>query len=131
MDHKIDTRDEDDIRALIATWLTETHAGNVDAVLDLIAPDAVFLIAGQPPMVGRDAFADGLRKVLQDNVIDSNSIVDEVTVSGDMAYSRSRLEVTITSKHGQTPMRRSGHTLSVYRKEGGKWRLVRDANMLA
>ena len=131
MDHKIDTKDEDDIRALIATWLTETRAGNVDAVLDLIAPDAVFLIAGKPPMVGRDAFADGLRKVLQDNVIDSNSIVDEVTVSGDMAYSRSRLEVTITSKHGQTPMRRSGHTLSVYRKEGGKWRLIRDANMLA
>lgn len=127
----MDHGDEDAIRSLIATWLSETRAGNVDAVLELIAPDAVFLIAGQPPMVGRDAFAGGLRKVLADHAIDSNSIVDEVMVSGDLAFSRSRLEVTITSKHGQTPMRRSGHTLSVFKKEGGKWRLIRDANMLA
>lgn len=123
--------DEQAIRTLIATWLSETRAGNVDAVLELMAPDAIFLIAGQPPMVGREVFADNLRKVLSDNAIDSNSIVDEVVVAGDIAYSRSRLEVTISSKHGQTPMRRSGHTLSVYRKSEGKWRLIRDANMLA
>ncbi len=127
MDHS----DEDAIRALIATWLSETRAGNVDAVLELIDPEAVFLIAGQPPMVGRAAFADSLRMVLADHAIDSNSIVDEVMVSGELAFSRSRLEVTITSRHGQTPMRRSGHTLSVFKKEGGKWRLIRDANMLA
>ena len=123
--------DEQAIRTLIATWLSETRAGNVDAVLELMAPDAIFLIAGQPPMVGREVFADNLRKVLSDNAIDSNSIVDEVVVAGDIAYSRSRLEVTISSKHGQTPMRRSGHTLSVYRKSEGEWRLIRDANMLA
>ncbi|HEU5436316.1 MAG TPA: SgcJ/EcaC family oxidoreductase [Telluria sp.] len=123
--------DEQAIRTLIATWLSETRAGNVDAVLELMAPDAIFLIAGQPPMVGREVFADNLRKVLSDNAIDSNSIVDEVVVAGDIAYSRSRLEVTISSQHGQTPMRRSGHTLSVYRKSEGKWRLIRDANMLA
>ena len=123
--------DETAIRQLIAAWLRETRAGNVEAVLELIAPDAIFLVAGQPPMEGRDAFAASLRTVLHDNVIDSNSIVDEVIVAGDYAFSRSRLEVTITSKHGQTPMRRSGHTLSVFNKDGGRWRLVRDANMLA
>jgi uncharacterized protein (TIGR02246 family) len=127
----MDNKDENAIRALIAAWLTETRAGNVEAVLELMAPDAVFLVAGQPPLVGRDAFAARLRTVLNDNAIDSTSIVDEVAVSGDLAYSRSRLEVTIISKHGQTPMRRSGHTLSVFRKEGGQWRLIRDANMLA
>ena len=43
---------------------------------------------------------------------------------------RTRLEVTVTSKHGGTPMRRSGHTLSIFRKSDGKWLLTRDANML-
>jgi hypothetical protein len=28
-------------------------------------------------------------------------------------------------------MTRAGHTLSILRKEGGKWLLTRDANMLA
>lgn len=127
----MDSTDENAIRELIANWLRETRAGNVEAVLELIAADAVFLVAGHPPMEGREAFADSLRHLLSDFAIESNSIVDEVTVAGDFAYSRSRLEVTIISKHGKTPMRRSGHTLSVFRKDQDKWRLLRDANMLA
>lgn len=122
--------DEQQVRDLIAAWLRETKAGNVDAVLDLMAPDVVFLVAGQPPMVGKDAFAASLRAVLGEHAIDSHSIVDEVAVAGDMAYSRTRLEVTVTSKHGGTPMRRSGHTLSIFRKIDGRWLLTRDANML-
>lgn len=123
--------DQDAIRAVIDSWLRDTRAGNVDAVLELMAPDAIFLVAGQPPMVGRDAFATQLRAVLRDHAIDSHSSIEEVVVAGDLAYSRTRLEVVITSKHGATPMRRSGHTLSVFRKgDDGRWRLTRDANLL-
>jgi uncharacterized protein (TIGR02246 family) len=122
--------DEQQIRDLIASWLRETRAGNVDAVLALMAPDVVFLVAGQPPMVGKDAFASSLRTVLGEHTIDSHSLIDEVAVAGDMAYSRTRLEVTITPRQGGTPMRRSGHTLSIFRKSGGTWLLTRDANML-
>lgn len=123
--------DEQAIRALVATWLSATRDGDVNAVLDLMAPDVVFLIAGQPPMVGKDRFAQGLHSVLAEHVIESSSTVDEVAVSGDMAYCRTSLSITITSKHGQTPMRRSGHTLSIFRKgDDGKWRLTRDANMV-
>ena len=124
--------DEQAIRALIARWLEATRAGDVDAVLALMAPDAVFLMAGQPPMVGHAAFAKSLRTVLADHTIESASEVDEVAVSGDMAYCRSRLSVTVTSKHGQLPLQRTGHTLTILRKgSDGKWLLTRDANMLA
>lgn len=123
--------DEDAIRDLIATWLRATREGNVDAVLELMAPDVVFLVAGQPPMQGRDAFATQLRGILREHAIESASTVEEVAVSGDLAYSRTRLEVVITSRHGNTPMQRSGHTLSVFRKGAdGRWRLTRDANLL-
>ncbi len=124
--------DEDQIRALIMRWIEATKAGDVDTVLSLMAPDAVFLVAGQPPMVGREAFEGSLRGVLAGHTIDSHSEVDEVTVSGDMAYYRTRLTVTVTSKHGQLPLQRTGHTLTILRKGGdGKWLLTRDANMLA
>lgn len=120
------------IRALIARWLRETAAGNVDAVLSLMTEDVVFLVAGQPPMVGRADFAANLHHVLADHAIDSHSSVEEVVVAGDLAYSRTSLEVTITSRHGHTPVRRSGHTLSVYRKGAdGQWKLSRDANLLS
>lgn len=124
--------DEQAIRALINTWLRATSAGDVDTVLTLMAPDVIFLMAGQPPMEGRDAFERNLRKVLLDNTIESVSDVDEVVVVADLAYCRTRLSVVITSRHGQTPVRQSGYTLSILRKQAdGNWLLTRDANLLA
>ncbi len=124
--------DEQAIRTLVGRWLEATRAGDVEAVLSLMAPDAVFLMAGQPPMVGREAFANSLRTVLANNTIESSSDIDEVCVCGDMAYCRSTLSVTVTSKQGKPPLQRSGHTLTILRKQDdGTWLLTRDANMLA
>lgn len=124
--------DEEAIRRLIGTWLSATRAGDVDAVLALMSPNVVFLVAGQPPMQGRDAFAQGLRAVLTTHAIESKSEIDEIAVEGNIAYCRTRLEVTLTSKHGGTPLLRKGHTLSILRKGvDGKWLLTRDANMLS
>ena len=50
--------DEAEIRQLVATWMSATRAGNVQTVLSLMAEDVVFLMAGRPPMVGREACAE-------------------------------------------------------------------------
>ena len=124
-------KDEQAIRNLIQTWLRATREGDVDTVLDLMTPDVVFLVPGQEPMQGRDAFAVSLRAALGTHAIESASEIDEIVVSGDLAYCRTRLKVTVTSKHGGTPMLCSGHTLSIMRRcEDGRWRLTRDANMV-
>ncbi|WLI89915.1 SgcJ/EcaC family oxidoreductase [Massilia sp. R2A-15] len=123
--------DEQAIRDLIDTWLRATRQGDVDTVLDLMTPDVVFLVAGQPAIHGRAAFEQGLRGMLSTHAIESHSEIEEIEVAGDIAWCRTRLSVTVTSKHGNTPMQRSGHTLSILRKqEDGKWRLARDANLL-
>jgi uncharacterized protein (TIGR02246 family) len=91
----------------------------------------VFLTPGQPPMRGRDAFATGLRSVLASHRIESSGGIQEIVVSGDLAYLWAQLSVTITPLDGGPPLHRSGPTLTVFRKSGdGAWRLVRDANML-
>lgn len=123
--------DEQAIRQLIARWISATRDGDVDTVLGLMAPDVIFLVAGQAPMQGRDAFASSMKTVLSENAIESVSEIDEVVVSGDLAYCRTRLSVTITSKHGKLPLQRTGHTLSILRKNAaGVWQLTRDANLL-
>jgi uncharacterized protein (TIGR02246 family) len=124
-------KDEQEIRSLIATWLRATRAGDIDTVLSLTTPDVVFLVPGQPPLLGQAAFGEALRAVLGKHAIESTSEVEEVVVSGDLAYCRSLLQVTVTSKHDNMPMQRSGHTLSILRRcDDGKWRLARDANMV-
>ena len=42
-----------------------------------------------------------------------------------------KLRVVVTPPDGASAFVRSGHTLSVLRKQNGKWLLARDANLLA
>jgi uncharacterized protein (TIGR02246 family) len=123
--------DEQQIRDVIDTWMRATAAGDVDQVLKLMHEEAVFLVAGQPPMRGREAFASGLRKALAKFQIDSTSDVQEINVSGDLAYCWNRLTVTMTPHAEGSPVRREGNVLTIFRKDGeGNWVLFRDANLL-
>ena len=124
--------DELAIRRVIAAWLEATRAGDVDRVLPLMTPDVVFLVAGQPPMHGRDGFAAGMRALLATHRIESDSTVDEVEVCGDLAWCRTTLEVRLLPRaEGGKALRRAGHTLSIFRRNGnGAWQLARDANLL-
>jgi uncharacterized protein (TIGR02246 family) len=123
-------QDERAIRNLISTWLQASAAGDTERVLGLMADDAVFLMPGQEPMVGKEAFAAS-QGALKGFALEAHNEVQEVKVLGDWAYCRTRLEVTVTPPGGAAPVKRAGHTLSVLQKQKGAWLLVRDANMLA
>jgi len=83
-------------------------------------------------MRGRDAFAAAFHAGSGKVRIEPKSTIQEIEVAGDLAYCWNHLQVEITPLHGGAPMRRSGYTLSVLRKEpDGRWVIFRDANMLA
>ena len=119
--------DEQAIRTLLAEWQRATAAGDQASVLALIAEDAVFLQPGQPPILGRDAFG-ALGPPPFDLSFDQE--VGEILISGDLATCWTHLAVTMTPRDRNPAQRRSGYTLTVFRKEGGRWLLARDANML-
>jgi uncharacterized protein (TIGR02246 family) len=124
--------DEQAIRDLIATWQRATAAGDVETVLTLMAEDVVFLVAGHPPMRGRSSFEQGLRALLSQHRVESTSEVQEIRVSGDMAYSWTVLTVRLTPIAGGNTTVRAGNALSILRKQpDGSWVVVRDANMLS
>ena len=68
--------DELAIRQAIAKWHSATASGDVESVLGLMADDVVFLVAGKPPMKGKDAFEKGLRTVLSTHSIQGNAHVE-------------------------------------------------------
>jgi uncharacterized protein (TIGR02246 family) len=121
--------DEEAIRKLVSTWQEATKGGNLSGVLELMTDDIVFLTSGQPPM-NKQVFAKSFESVLEKMTIDSSSNIQEIVVTGDFAYCRNHLAVTVTPKNNGAIIRRSGYTLTVFRKEHGLWRLARDANML-
>ena len=120
--------DERAIRSLIDTWMEASKAGDLKTVLSLMTDDVVFMVPGKEPF-GKAEFAatsEGMKNLR----VEGRSEIKELKLLGNWAYLRNHLQITVTPPNGQ-PMRRSGYTLTIVRKEpDGRWRLARDANLL-
>jgi uncharacterized protein (TIGR02246 family) len=121
--------DEQEIRDLVKNWLDASKAGDNEKVLSLMSEDVVFLVCGQPPMRGKAAFA-AAQGPLDQFEFETQSEINEIKVLGDWAYIWTNLSLSITPRKGGATMKRSGYTLSILRKENGKWLLFRDANLV-
>lgn len=123
--------DEAQIRDLVARWQSATSAGETATVLDLMTDDVVFLGPGRPPMNKEEFSAQSQRPAgIPLPMIEFAQRIHEVHVAGEIAYMWSELSVSIVPVGASRPIERQGHTLTVFRKQGGTWKLARDANLL-
>jgi len=121
------TDDERAIRELVQTWMTASQAGDLDTVLSLMTDDAVFMVPGRQPF-GKEEFAaasQGMAGVHMQGTSD----IREIKVLGDWAWLRNHIDITVTPPGG-VPVHRVGYTLTILRKQDGRWRLARDANLV-
>jgi uncharacterized protein (TIGR02246 family) len=121
------TDDERAIRDLVATWMAASQSGDTAKILSLMADDVVFQVPGREPF-GKEAFA-AMSQGMKGVRMEGGSDIRELRVLGDWAYLRNSITVTVTPPGGR-PMRRAGTTLTILRKEKGRWLLARDANLL-
>jgi uncharacterized protein (TIGR02246 family) len=120
--------DEQAIRKVIETWMQANAAGDLATVLTLMSDDVVFLVAGHRPF-GKAEFETTSRR-MQDVPIDGQCEVQEIEIAGSWAWCRSQLSVVMRPAGG-VPVRKSGPTLTVFRKQAdGRWVIARDANLL-
>lgn len=124
--------DEQSISRLIEDWMRATREGDLPRILEMMDPDVVFLVAGQPPMRGRQAFAEAFAQFSPRVRIDPTSEIQEIQILGDWAYCWNRISMAIMPRNAGDTARRSGNVLSIFRKQSdGRWAIYRDANMLA
>jgi uncharacterized protein (TIGR02246 family) len=121
--------DERAIRDLVDTWMKASRAGDTATVLSLMSDDVIFMVPGREPF-GKEAFAAASQS-MKGFRLEGSADIRELRVLGNWAYLRNFIEITVTPPGG-APMRRSGYTLTILRKEsGGRWRLMRDANLVS
>jgi len=127
------SNDEQEIRQLVTTWIEATKAGDAETVLSLMADDVVFLVTGQPPMIGKASFAAAMRAQSGQGrpQFEGKSEVQEIQVLAEWAYMWTKLTVVFTPPGSASPITHAGNTLTILKKQNGKWVLARDANMLA
>jgi ketosteroid isomerase-like protein len=90
---------------------------------------------------GRRPTADGrarrirtrAARIARRHRVESTHRVREIGIDGDLAYSWTDLRIRVIPRAGgDEPAARSGSTLSVLRRQAdGRWRMVRDANLMA
>lgn len=121
----------DDVRAirnLFDRWMKASKAGDTKAVLGMMTDDVIFMTCGREPF-GKEEFA-AMSSSMSDMRIEGTADVKEVTVTGDWAWARTHLSITVTMPDGRE-MRRSGYVLSILFKDmDSVWRIARDANLL-
>jgi uncharacterized protein (TIGR02246 family) len=120
--------DERAIRDVVTTWMKATRDRDTATVLSLMTDDVVFMVPGREPF-GREEFARAAG-AQSDQTIEGEAEILELRVLGDWAFSRTNIAITVTPTDGE-PIRMRTNTLTVLQKDGGRWRLARDANLLA
>jgi uncharacterized protein (TIGR02246 family) len=95
-----------------------------------MAEDVGYLVAGRPPMRGRETFLALARSMQGGGTVEAGGEFEEIRLMGDWAYAIRHLSVAVTPTGGAT-VRRAGPVLSIFRREpDGRWVLARDANLL-
>ena len=121
----------DDVRAirnLIDRWMKASKAGDTAAVLSMMTDDVVFMTCGREPF-GKEEFAS-TSAAMKDMKIDGTAEVRELAITGDWAWARTHLSISVTMPDGKE-MRHSGYTLTILTKDmDGRWLIARDANLL-
>jgi uncharacterized protein (TIGR02246 family) len=122
--------DERAIRELHSTWINAVNAGDLAVLLRSMTDDVIFIGPGETPF-GRDAFPPRLSVAHERNQINCVSELQNVVVAGEVAYTLSQDNLTITPREGGEAMRFAGYRSTVYRKQpNGRWLLARDTHTL-
>lgn len=122
--------DEQAIRSVIAQWLKASMAGDYAALEPLMAPDVVFLTAGNEPF-GREQFREGFTHIVSTMRFEGTSEVREIEVLGDAAYVWSYVSVRLLQTSDDVHAERKGHVMSLYKRDPSNgWVLWRDANLM-
>ena len=121
--------DERAIRELVETWMKASKSGDLEQVLDLMADDVLFMVPGREPF-GKEEFRI-MSTSMKGVGFEGRSEILEFQLLGDWAWIRNHLEVSVTPPGGEDRVRRAGYTLTILRKSSdGRWRVVRDANLV-
>lgn len=117
--------DEEALRAMMARDAASFTAGDLDAVMDLYAADVVWMPPNAPAITGKQALRDSFQGFFEQGSRELKANVQDVHVSGDLAYIRASYEQSVTPKDGGETVSEVGKWVLICQREaGGGWKIV-------
>lgn len=121
--------DKNAILTLVDRWRLATEANDVDAILEMVTDDVVFLPSSMPPVTGKKAVEEMYRAFLpQYRGIDQVGTIEEVQIAGDWAFLWGTDELRLTP-HSGAEIHMKGKGLSILKRQAdGSWKFWRGIN---
>ena len=103
--------------------------GDAKMLVRGISDDALYISPNTPILIGPDPIEERYGSRVASHQIDAKWAVEEVEVSGDLAYARTVCSINEVPLEGGDTTRRSVRSLDIFRRQtDGDWKKVR--NML-
>src|SRR4051812_6911364 len=123
--------DESEVRHVVEECVAGTAFGDLARVAPHLTDDFTYLLTGEPAVRGKETFLGMLQMLITNAKLTAELEIQEVQVSGDLAFTLNWLTLTLAPHDGTPPRRRSGHTLTLLRRSpDGRWQAFRNANLL-
>jgi len=121
--------DEQAIREWFESWMKATKEGDLQLAKSLIADDAVFLVPGADRM-DKESFAAAATATDPNTDFQLDCSIQEIKILGDHAWLWTKISLTMTDKRSKSRSLMAGHSLSVLKRQGDGWVVIRDANTM-
>ncbi|MDJ0906898.1 MAG: SgcJ/EcaC family oxidoreductase [Woeseiaceae bacterium] len=120
-----------EIRAFFERWYGALENGDVAELLSLVTPDVIVKPPGAPPIMGIGALREALTAFLDEHSETVDFVVDEIEVSGSLAFARISECANILPKSEPEGFSVDGMHLAILRRQpDGGWLLTRDVSSL-
>jgi uncharacterized protein (TIGR02246 family) len=114
------------IRQIGSDWAQSWNAGDLEKVVAVYAPDAVYLPPHHEAVHGRDAIRGYLQGPRSHGVSDLAFDVTYIKQSGDVAWDVGTYRMSVPQNDG-TKREDHGKYLTVWKRSGTKWLITADA----
>ncbi len=123
------SKDEQAIRQWFEHWMKATKEGELQLARDLIADDAIFLVPGAG-LMDKESFAAAATATDPHSDFELDCSIQEIEILGDHAWLRTSINLAITDKRSSSRSSMAGHSLSILKRRGDGWVVIRDANTM-
>jgi len=115
------------IRALLADFAAGVNAGDVAALAEMYAEDVISMPPDAASSIGLETVVAGMEEGFEANTFQMTTVVDEIEVAGDLAFTRITWDETIAPTAGGDAVLMHGNWLGILQRQAdGSWKMWRE-----
>ena len=116
--------DQKAIESAISEFAEAYNAGDIARLLSYYGDDLIKIRHGAPPETKSET-AERVAAVFANFNSRVDVVIDEISILGEIAFTRGSFRVTLTPKAGGESQMIDRRYLEIWRKEHGRWLVVR------